>query len=364
MNILVVSNMYPDKRYPTYGIFVKRFCDELSRLNIKYDYSVMKKASGKVRKILNYIEFYLKTISLLIFNHYDIVYVHYASHSSLPVLIVSHLKKLHIYVNVHGSDVIPQNEKQEKMQQFTKKIIDKSQKIIVPSSYFKKVVMEKYAVVEDKISIFPSAGIDPNIFHPIKQENSVTLKQELGLNNDIPIFGFASRISRGKGWDIFVQAIGILKEKGINAQFVLVGSGPQVNQLDFLIKSKGLDNSIIRLDLLPQTKLADFYNVIDFFVFPTQLHESLGLVGLESMACGTPIIASKIGAVTGYLVDESNGFSFTAGSAEGCAEAMTRGLTLKPKVRVIMQENALKTARKYYKENIEKCLIKILKKHD
>ena len=84
---------------------------------------------------------------------YDIIYIHYASHSAAPVLIANKLRKLNIYTNVHGSDVVPENASQEKMQKYTKEILKLSSKIIVPSEYFKKLVSEKYHIDKNKIHI-------------------------------------------------------------------------------------------------------------------------------------------------------------------------------------------------------------------
>ena len=57
MKILVVSNMFPSKKNPSYGTFVKNFCDQLEELKIDFDISVMKKSKGKVSKIVSYIFF-------------------------------------------------------------------------------------------------------------------------------------------------------------------------------------------------------------------------------------------------------------------------------------------------------------------
>ena len=59
--ILVVSNMYPNNKYPSYGVFVKNFCDQLTELNIHYDISALTKTQNKALKIIKYIYFYIRT---------------------------------------------------------------------------------------------------------------------------------------------------------------------------------------------------------------------------------------------------------------------------------------------------------------
>lgn len=88
---------------------------------------------------MSYIKFYLEIVIKLLCYKYEIVYIHYPSHSCLPILLVSKIKKIKIYTNVHGSDVVPQTTTQNKMLKYTKKIIKKSARIIVPSLYFKNL---------------------------------------------------------------------------------------------------------------------------------------------------------------------------------------------------------------------------------
>ena len=111
MKILIVSNMYPSNKYPAYGTFVRNFCEQLTELGINYDLSVMHKSANKVSKIWRYFYFYVKTLIKCLNGEYDIIYVHYASHSSIPVIIAKKLnRKLKVYTNGHGSDIVPEND--------------------------------------------------------------------------------------------------------------------------------------------------------------------------------------------------------------------------------------------------------------
>jgi glycosyltransferase involved in cell wall biosynthesis len=78
---------------------------------------------------------------------------------------------------------------------------------------------------------------------------------------------------------------------------------------------------INKYDLLPQSALVDIYNIADAFVFPTRREgESLGLVAIEAMACGTPVIACDFAAPKYYVVDDYNGYKFPVNDFErlGC----------------------------------------------
>lgn len=361
MRILLVSNMYPDAKHPTYGVFVKRFCEELEKLNIPYIKCVMNKRDSILGKAIAYLKFYVETFFNILFLKYDVVYVHYASHSGIPVLAASLFRKVNVFTNVHGSDVVPENSKQEKMQKYTVRLLKNSTKVIVPSEYFKSYVQQKYGIQNNKLFVYPSGGIDCHIFYQLDEKKKKNIKEEYGFNSSFPTFGMAGRISAGKGWDIFIKAVEIANNKGMKANFIIVGDGPEAKQLDILSQKISVDKLIKRVGLLPQDKLSEFYNAIDFFVFPTKREgESLGLVAVEAMACGASVIASDYAAPKDYVVDGVNGYKFNVDNPEDLLLCMERC------EEVFHSENmaklklgALETAKRYYADNILNDLIQI-----
>lgn len=340
MKILVVSNMFPSKKNPSYGTFVKNFCDQLEELKIDFDISVMKKSKGKVSKIVSYIFFFLITFTKCLFQKYDVIYIHYASNSSIPVLWASKLKKMTIYTNVHGSDVVPQNKRQEKMQKYTRKILSISNKIIAPSEYFRIYVAEKYDISEKNIYISYSGGIDDSVFY----------KENLNLPSKTITLGYVSRISKGKGWDVFLKACAQIKD--YEYKIIMVGSGPQKNDLENLIDTLGLKEKIELYPLLEQKKLRKIYNQIDIFVFSTCLRESLGLVAIEAMACGTPVIASDFAAPSYYIKDGVNGYKFEMGNEIDLCNKIIKFIKLNDEGKKVLQEGAILTASEYKKERV------------
>lgn len=357
MKILLVSNMYPDKKHSSYGIFVKRFSDELNKIGVLQCKSVMHQQDGKFMKVFGYFVFYAETFFKILFGRFDCVYIHQASHSSPPVIVAAKIKKFKIYTNVHGCDVVPENTNQAKMQKYTKKILMLSDKIIVPSKYYEKLVSKKYSLEREKIFIYPSAGIDRAIFFEKTSEDKKFLKEKYNFKNDVPIFGMAGRISEGKGWDTFVKAISILKKDNIDATYIIVGEGREDDKLDHLIKEYCLTDEIIRIGLLPQNKLCDYYNVIDYFVFPTKREgESLGLVALEAMACGTPVISSDFAAPGYYVKDGINGYKFEMDNSQQLSEVMKHCCNLKKEKYQKLSEGAVKTAEDYNSNNIRNKL--------
>lgn len=308
MKILVVSNMFPSKAYPSYGVFVKNFCTQLETLGIDYSLAVMKKGSSKLSKLLGYVSFYARSFLCSLFGRYDLVYVHYASHSSPGVLLARKLRKFTIYTNCHGSDVIPQNPGQEKMQKNTRQLLALSEKIIVPSAFFKRVVSEKYCIPDARIVVCASGGVDTQVFFPSDRRK--------------PPFtvGFVSRIEPGKGWDVLLQACAKLQDR--NFRLLMIGGGRDEALLRQTVQQLDLAEQTEILGALPQRELPDWLNQMDVFVFPTQLLESLGLVAVEAMACGVPVIASDHAAPADYVADGVNGYKFPVGDSNALAQAL------------------------------------------
>ncbi|WP_395549344.1 MULTISPECIES: PssE/Cps14G family polysaccharide biosynthesis glycosyltransferase [unclassified Lacrimispora] len=364
MKVLVVSNMYPSKKYPSAGIFVKRFCDELDKINVSFELSVMRWNKGKIKKLLGYIVFFGSTFKKIIFNNYDIVYIHYASHSSIPVLAASKFKHFSIITNVHGSDVVPENRKQEKFQKYTRRIIGLSQKVVVPSDYFKNYVSAKYCYEPENIVVYPSCGVDRKLFFEFSDNRVSSAKKDFNLNSKKIVISYIGRITTGKGWDTYLRAIGVLIEKGYDAEFVFAGDGNEVQLCNELISELGIESKIKKFPLLDQQSLLKMYNCSDVFVFPTEREgESLGLVAIEAMSCGVPVIASDFAAPKYYVEDGYNGYKFKKGNSEELANILAEFICGKFNKNQF-KEGVNKTAKKYSNEIIATVLEQLFREID
>lgn len=349
MRILVISNMYPDEKHPSYGVFVKNFCVQVEKLGIENSMVVMKKADTSLEKMLNYLKFYLNAFLKCVLGRYDVIYVHYASHSSAPVIWANKFKKLRIYTNVHGSDVVPENQQQEKFQKYTNSILNISEKIIVPSEYFKHYVAGKYHLADNKLHIVHSGGVDKEIFYP---------KDKKSESNKLRI-GYVGRISYGKGWATLLKACSELEN--MEYELIIVGNGPEEGKMNHMIQCLNLQNYVTRYNLLSQKELNDIYNEIDVFVFPTEREgESLGLVAIEAMACGTPVIASDFAAPGDYVQDGVNGFKFERGNDVSLASRIYEFYRLSKDERKKLALGAVRTAEQYSSENIMEQMKRVL----
>lgn len=357
--ILIVSNMYPSKKYPHYGIFVKNTEEILQKNGFNVEKSVMYKQDKKIHKIMAYIFFYIKTLCMAIKNNYDVVYGHYASHTALPILFIKRiLPKTDIIMNVHGNDIVPEDKKDEKYLKFSKKVLDISKIVIAPSIYFKNILVEKYNINPEIIKIYPSGGINTKIFKKIDKKEA---RQIIKLDVEKKYVGFVSRIENKKGWDTLLRAIKILEHKiDKNVRFVFIGDGSEKDKFDNMIQELNIKDKIIYESFKKQEDLPYVYNSFDAFCFPTyRKSESLGLVGLEAMSCGIIVIASNIGGPKEYISDNINGFTFEPNNEKQLAEKIYQVLNLNERKKQEISEQAEKKAQEYSKENTQKKIIEI-----
>lgn len=312
MKIFMISNMYPSKHNPTYGIFVKNFENSLISEGCEFPYKAIigDRDKNLLKRTINYLYFFIKVITYYNNKDYDLIYVHYIAHSLLPFLFVRKCIHKPLVINAHGSDVFPRTTIGKLIQKIVTPIVKQADLIVVPSAFLKKNVEALFEINEKRIFVSPSAGINTELFRPVVP----------GKQNGIFTIGYVSRIEQGKGWDTLLNAIKILKEKGFdNYKVLVIGGGSKKGELFSMVQRNQLQDVVKLVGIVPHEELTYWYHRMDVFVFSTELPESLGLVGLEAMACGVPVIGSDIGALKDYIKDGINGQLFKPGDARQLA---------------------------------------------
>ena len=239
--ILMVSNMYPSSKAKHYGSFVKNMTKELRKMNYDVRLAVMHKHKNIFIKTFSYMIFYLKAFILSLLGSYDYIYVHFISHSTMPVIlgyIFSYKTKL--ILNAHGNDVVKDYNYEEANIKRSAKYIKYADKIVVSSKYFKERIKNDYNYEEDKIVVFPAGGVDLEVFREMDKNK---VKEELGLDVNIRYIGTVIRIEKNKGYDTLIEAIYMLKELDYmkNTKLIIIGTGDLQKDLDKLINAYGAD---------------------------------------------------------------------------------------------------------------------------
>lgn len=336
--ILLVSNMYPSKKYPHYGVFVKNMSDAIEGAGINVKKVFCNKRDNKVTKLFSYVKFYFKLMFYLFFYKFDLIYVHYASHCAPPILIMKKIKKkLRIITNVHGNDIVPETDKDKRFCRLSKKLLDISEYVISPSDYFSKILISEYDCKQEKIIIIPSGGVNLDIFYP-----------DIIQYSDIKTVGFVSRIEINKGWDMFLEMASKVIKNNFNVRFIVVGDGSEAPFFRKKLTELCLDSYVTWYSFLNQKELSNLYRKMDIFCFPTRRKsESLGLVGLEAMACGAIIVGSNKFGPSSYINHKINGFSFNPYSLNEFINIMEEVIHYNKDKLECIRENSIKTSHNY-----------------
>lgn len=167
-------------------------------------------------------------------------------------------------------------------------------------------------------------GIDVTAFLPGRPPAARTLRQQQGWRTDDVVFGVvgAFNLPRGKGQLEFLEAAARLKSQSPKARFVIVGSGSMESLLRERIETLGLGGIAVILPFADD--VATVMSALDVLVHPALGTEALGVVLLEAMACGKPVIASRLDGIPETLTEGVHGLLVPPADTLALAETMGR----------------------------------------
>jgi glycosyltransferase involved in cell wall biosynthesis len=193
--------------------------------------------------------------------------------------------------------------------------------------------------------------------------NGVDLKLFSGSNDRIQLEGdpavlYVGYFSRLKGVDILIRAIAKLSSELPNIKLHLVGRGGD-HYLALLAKKEGIEKHVVFHGWAKHSTLSSYYKSADICVFPSR-HEGFGLVILEAMASGIPVIASDIPSFREIISDGIDGRLFKTEDTDALSKAVI-ALYQEPHLRKEFSRNAFKKAKRYSWENVADKYISLYK---
>ncbi|MDP6102871.1 MAG: glycosyltransferase, partial [Dehalococcoidia bacterium] len=230
---------------------------------------------------------------------YDLLHSHYWLSVWVGELLkacwaIPHLATFHTLGRAKNL-ALPIGEEPELRLTTEQRLVGEVDRIIALSASEKLQLGQLYGVDEDKVAVIPGA-VDLDLCRPLDKDQSRT---EVGLPPSSEIILYVGRMDPLKGVDILLKAVSLLpREKRL--QCLVVGGNAQddgqVAGFRSLAESLGISGQVKFLGPVEHERMPLFYSAADICVMPSR-YESFGLVALESLACGTPVVASEVGGL-------------------------------------------------------------------
>ncbi len=249
-------------------------------------------------------------------THYDILHSHYWLSGVAAIQLAQHWTVPHItmfHTLAHLKQLANPNDTEPSIRlEMERRLIQRADAIITSTDEERTQIIRHCGATSVQVRVIP-CGIDLKLFVPQDQQQA---REKLGLKRNQPVLLFVGRLDPFKGPDLLLRAATLMDEK---AQIVIVGGKPtgdiEVKQLQELAAQLKISKRVHFPGARPQHELPMIYSAADVTVIPSY-HESFGLAAVESLACGTPVVATRAGGLktvvqhsqTGYLVPRCPGF--------------------------------------------------------
>lgn len=194
-------------------------------------------------------------------------------------------------------------------------------------------------------------GVDTEVFYP---------RAKVIKNNDVHLL-YVSRLTFQKGIETLIEACGILKERGVTSyKLTVVGEGHLKDKMFALIDKFKIRDKVTFLGWKKLEELPDIYRSADVFILPSVM-EGMASVALQAIACGLPIIASRVEGFQEVLEDNVNGLSAEYKNPIAFANAIEK-LIKSSELRASMSKNSIVKAKRFSWENIAKQYLEYYEK--
>ena len=238
-------------------------------------------------------------------------------------------------------------------------VIGKADRIVAATPAEQAQLQWLYQADPKKIIIIPP-GVDLSHFYPISTDEA---KEFIGVPPCEKNLLFVGRIEPLKGIDTLIEAIVLLRDQG-EIEFTpfcltVIGGDPETSQekmsaemarLQELRSKYGLNELVTFLGKRDQDTLPYYYSAAEAVIVPSQ-YESFGMVALEAMACGTPVVASQVGGLAFLVQDGITGYTVPTSDPQALADRLLT-LIKDPELRNNMGRRAAEFAKDFSWQNI------------
>lgn len=181
-------------------------------------------------------------------------------------------------------------------------VYQRADRFIVLSEAFKKQLCQGYGISGSKVRVIPG-GVETDKFTPQPMAEART---QLGWAPEPKVIVCVRRLARRMGLENLISAFAEVAAQHPDVHLKIGGQGPIRSELEQQVQAAGLADRVHFLGFIPEAQLPTTYAAADLSIVPSSALEGFGLISLESLACGTPVLVTPVGGLPDTVKDLSS----------------------------------------------------------
>jgi glycosyltransferase involved in cell wall biosynthesis len=229
-----------------------------------------------------------------------------------------------------------------------KTLLGKSDRIVVLSEYTREKIRMVYGLPESKIEIITGAA---NLSRFRASENRAAIRRQLGIPENCFLLLTIRNLVPRMGLENLILALKLVAKRIKHIFLILGGEGPLAGKFEDMVKEAGLRDFVSFTGFIPEEELPRYYQMADLFVLPTKELEGFGMVTVEALASGLPVLGTPVGGTKEILARLGPEFLFADSTPAAMAELIMKTIEMwnrEPEIYRNISQKCRDLAERYY----------------